>query len=164
MLFFLLSNANTRFSHDCVLCVSVVYTHVYAYEYCFYHADGLLPRFMRTNGNAARRWYIAWSPIKMFDRWVLLLASQINYAAVIDNFGLVSERKIVFLNLANQFNDNATSARVCILSRNFRSEDKEVSFTALFYDFGLCVLNPPRYWNEATRYFTNYREKWTTRS
>lgn len=64
----------------------------------------------------------------MFDQWVLLLASQINYAAVIDNFGLVSERKIAFLNLANQFNDNATSARVCILSRNFRSEDKEGEF------------------------------------
>lgn len=80
-------------------CVHTLHVH----EYCFYRAHGLLPRFMWINGNAARRWYIARSPIKMFDRWVLLLASQINYAAVIDNFGrIVSRRKVAFLNLANQ--------------------------------------------------------------
>jgi len=74
---------------------------VCAYEYCFYRAHGLLPRFMWTNGNAAHRWYIARPPIKMFDRWVLLLAIQINYAVVIDIFGLISGRKMAFLNLAN---------------------------------------------------------------
>lgn len=125
---------------------------VHAHEYCFYRARGLLPRFMRTKWKRSPS--MIHSAVSYQNvRPVLLLASQINYAAVIDNFGLVSGRKIALLNLACQFNDNTTSESAYCLE-NFRSEDKEVSFTALFYDPGDNMrLNPRRYWNKTYQKF-----------